>query len=491
MGSETTTKAGRLRGRQASGGPHVFLGVPYAQPPLGELRFRAPVPVTPWQGVREAAEYGPTAPQPEQDFTLIPEPVVRGDDFLNLNIYTPDLGSAGLPVLVWIHGGGFFSGCNRSPWYRGESFARDGVVLVSINYRLGAEGFLALEGAPPNRGVLDWMAALQWVQDNISAFGGDPSRVTIAGQSAGGAACATLLGARRARGLFSQAILMSGAAHMSVSPLAAQQTAAAFAGELGTEPTRTAFARIGVEDLVAVQQRQAGAGLAGGGPVGTARRIAANLLTLGPSPDGDLLAATPIEAIAAGAGADVPVLVGNTSQEFTMMAGLAGGEITEAILLEALAALGLTDEKARQYLSEGGRQPPAALFAQAITDRTFRVPAVRVAEARANAVADTCLYEFRWQAPGLGGLLGAGHCTDLPFVFDLLGAEGVAAVAGDEPPQELADVMHRAWVQFISTGAPGWSAYEKTRRATMLFGSACEVADDPAQSLRSIWDGVL
>src|SRR3954452_5464526 len=203
-------RAGRVQGTVHEGAS-VFLGIPYAQPPFNEQRFAAPAPPIPWDGVRPAAEFGPTAPQPDRQLTIIPEPVIPGDDCLNLNVFTPDVGGGGLPVIVWIHGGGFTAGCNNSPWYRGERFARDGVVVVSINYRLGAEGFLVVPEAPANRGVLDWLAALEWVQEEIEAFGGDPAKVTIGGQSAGGMACGTLLASPAGRGLFRAAICMSGA----------------------------------------------------------------------------------------------------------------------------------------------------------------------------------------------------------------------------------------------------------------------------------------
>ena len=179
--------------RSWAGDTAVFLGVPYAAPPVGRDRFGPPKRHPHWEGTRDAGAFGATAPQATQEFSLIPEPVVAGDDYLNLNVFTPDPGSAGLPVLVWIHGGGFFSGCSANPWYSGERFARDGVVLVSINYRLGPEGFLRLKDEGGNRAVLDWVAALEWIRDNVGAFGGDPANVTIAGQSAGATACETLI----------------------------------------------------------------------------------------------------------------------------------------------------------------------------------------------------------------------------------------------------------------------------------------------------------
>lgn len=182
---------------------------------------------------RDALRYGATSPQPDRGTTIIPEPVIAGDNELNLNVFTPDLGGARLPVLVWIHGGGFFGGGNASPWYRGSAFARDGVVLVSINYRLGAEGFLELPGAPTNRAVRDWVRALEWVQENIEGFGGDPGKVTIAGQSAGAAACATLLAVPAARGLFRHADIVGQALTDRTFRVPAQEMAAAKASAGG------------------------------------------------------------------------------------------------------------------------------------------------------------------------------------------------------------------------------------------------------------------
>ena len=244
------TAQGRLRG--ARDGPALrFLGIPFAESPAAAGRFAAPAAPGRWDGIRDALSYGATSPQPDRGVTLIPEPIIAGDNELNLNVFTPDLGPARLPVLVWIHGGGFFGGCNASPWYRGGPFARDGVVLVSINYRLGAEGFLEVPGAPANRAVRDWVRALEWVQENIAAFGGDPGRVTIAGQSAGGAACAALLGVPAARGLFRGAACMSGAQALMQTPEGVRAVAAQMAGHLGT------LTREALEELEAHSERRA------------------------------------------------------------------------------------------------------------------------------------------------------------------------------------------------------------------------------------------
>ena len=221
MAIEVKTGAGMVSSADPDDhvGVHSFLGVPYAASPTGADHLRAPRPPDSWDGVRRCDSYGATAPQPAQGFTIVPEPIIVGDNCLNVNVFTPDIGAAAaLPVLVWIHGGAFVNGCNASPWYHGRSFARDGAVVVAVNYRLGIEGFLPLQGAPTNRAVLDWLAALEWVQDNVAAFGGDPTNVTIGGQSAGAMACATLLAVPRAVGLFGRAILMSGAAnHFAIS----------------------------------------------------------------------------------------------------------------------------------------------------------------------------------------------------------------------------------------------------------------------------------
>src|SRR5215475_3524604 len=245
------TAQGRLRGVR-DGQALRFLGIPYARSPVTAGRFAAPVPHDRWDGTRDALTYGATSPQPDRGVTLIPEPIVTGDNELNLNVFTADLGAAGLPVLVWIHGGGFFGGGNASPWYHGGPFARDGVVLVSINYRLGAEGFLEVPGAPANRAVRDWVRALEWVRENIAAFGGDPDRVTIAGQSAGGGACAALLGVPAARGLFRGAACLSGGQALLQTAGGVRAVTAAMAGQLGVRALgRAALEQTPAETILA------------------------------------------------------------------------------------------------------------------------------------------------------------------------------------------------------------------------------------------------
>ena len=473
------TDAGRVRGLVDDGGV-AFLGVPFAAPPVGPHRLVGPAPVEPWSGVRDAREPGPTAVQPEQGFTLIPEPVVPGDDCLNLNVFSPDPGAGGLPVLVWIHGGGFVSGCNRSPWYRGSRFARDGVVVVAVNYRLGVEGFAAVEGAPPNRGVLDWLAALEWVQRNIAAFGGDPARVTVGGQSAGAAAAVTLLTMPRARGLLDRVIAMSGTAVLTRTYDLALDDTRRLAAELEVAPTRDGLAAVPAAQVMATERRLAAD--RAGGP--------ADVVTLAPLVDGDLIPEQPLDALAHGAGTDRALLLGTTSEEANPALALAADRIDDARLRRRLARMGLGDGAAESYrddLPDGAA--PWQVLAAAVTDQIFRMPTARTADARAGATAGTFAYEFRWRSPALGGV-GAAHGVDLPFAWDLLDADHVPAVLGEAPPGPLAERMHRHWVDFVTAADPGWPAYESGSRRVMALDEESDVVEDPLAARRSIWDGV-
>jgi para-nitrobenzyl esterase len=484
-----TTTSGKVSGVSARDAA-VFLGIPYAAAPVGDHRFGPPVPHPSWDGVRAATEYGATALQPHQDFTLIPEPIIGGDDPLNLNVFTPAPGAGSLPVLVWIHGGGFTSGCNASPWYRGLRFARDGVVMVSINYRLGIEGFVLVDDGPPNRGLLDMIAALEWVQQNVAGFGGDPARVTIGGQSAGGMACATLLAIPRARELFRAAILMSGAAppEACVTLDAAAVTSQRAADHLGVPRlTRAELATLSDARLLEVQAAL------GGGATGTpdaadlTRVLASGGLTFAPVVDGDLLTTTPLDAARAGAGSDIAVLVGATANEMNMAFEMAGADVDDDAVAAGLGEFGLAPEPARAYRAAHGDESPAGVLGQALTDKLFRVPATRYADARAGTAGPTYAYEFRWPSPEWGGLLGACHCLDIPFAFDNLDAEGVTPVAGAEAPQVLADAVHAAWVGFVTDTDPGWARYDD-RRPTMIFDTTSAVVDDPLELERALWE---
>jgi para-nitrobenzyl esterase len=483
-----TTTAGRVRGF-VDDGALSFLGVPFAAPPFGPNRLLAPAPPEPWDGARDALAYGPTSQQPDDEILGgIPEPSIAGEDILTVNVFTPStapLQSAGLPVLVWIHGGGFFAGSPASPWYRGTRFARDGIVVVTLGYRLGAEGFLELEGAPSNRAVLDWLAALRWVQDNIEAFGGNPDLVTIAGQSAGAVACTTLLGMPEARGLFRRVISMSGVA-MAVTPEQAAETARALTDPMGIEPTRDAVAALPFADFHAAQRALQHADDRASGGIGMTAPS-----RFSPLIDGDLVPAKPLKAIAQGIGGDIDVLAGTTRDEANFGVRRRQPNLDETQLLQTLERLGLPAEAYRQHHHS---VRPAEVLGRAVTDRMFRSRLQSLLETRAlgadAGAGRTFAYEFRWHPTreDMRANIGAAHCIDIPFAFDNLDAHEVAGLAGPHPPQTLADLMHAAWVSFVVSGDPGWPAHDLDKRQMMLFDVESGPADDPLRAERALWE---
>jgi para-nitrobenzyl esterase len=305
---------------QSGDGVASFKGLPYAPPPFGERRFAAPGHPPAWDGAREATSYGPTAPKPPYPAPIdriLPEPVIPGEECLNLNVWTPDPGAGGLPVLVWIHGGAFVNGSGAVSQYDGTAFARDGVACVTLNYRLGVDGFALIDGTVPNRGLLDQIAALEWVRDNIEAFGGDPARVTVAGESAGAMSIATLIAMPGAQGLFARAILQSGAGSHVLSPATARRVSTALAARLGVAPTAAGFAGVEIPRLTAEQaalSRQIGAE-----PLPAKwGEIATNAMAFEPVIDGEVLPARPLDAIRSGAGREagreMDLLIGTTAE---------------------------------------------------------------------------------------------------------------------------------------------------------------------------------
>ncbi|AOR30574.1 carboxylesterase [Streptomyces fodineus] len=490
------TRHGAVRGTTGPDGTACFKNIPYAAAPTGPLRFAPPRPPAAWDGIRDADAHGPTAPKapylPPMD-RLIPEVDIPGEDFLNLNVWTPDPAGR-LPVMVWLHGGAFSNGSGSVPGYDGTAFARDGVVLVTLNYRLGAHGFLYLgpeDTAPANLGLLDQIAALEWVRDTIASFGGDPDRVTVFGQSAGAMSIGALLAMPAAKGLFHRAVLQSGAAHHVLSPGSAARVGSRLAALLGVPPTRADLAAVAPQRLLAAQQRLRAEISARPDPA-LWGEAALNLMPFEPVVDGGTLPHPPIEAIADGTAADVEVLVGCTRDEFrlfTVPTGLAQ-LVTDDLLDSTAAAYGLPPQGVLAYRAAFPGATAGDLFAEIATDWFYRLPALRLAEARAGRGARAFVYEFAWQSPALGGGLGACHAADVPFVFDNLADPGFAALLGDTPPQHIADSMHAAWVAFATTGDPGWPAYREPERTVRLFGATPTLARAPREHLRALWDGV-
>ncbi|WP_322099357.1 carboxylesterase/lipase family protein [Goekera deserti] len=492
--TEVRTTAGRVRG-VVRGPATVFLGIPYAAPPFGDRRFAAPEPVEPWEGLRDCVEFGPTAlkpPYPAPIAALLPEPVVPGEEVLNLNVWTPDPGAAGLPVLVWVHGGAFANGSGAVPQYDGTAFARDGVVTVTINYRLGVDGFLYFgDGGPENRGLLDQVAALEWVRDNIAAFGGDPAQVTVAGESAGGMSVLSLMSMPRAAGLFSRAVAQSGSGHIALTPGTATAVADALAEQLGVPRTRAGLAGVPTAELVAAQAALARQIQSQPDPARWAE-LTLNTMAFEPTVDGDVLPGLPVHGLQQGAATDVDLLIGTNTDEmalFIVPPGLVD-LVDEGLLGMLSGGYGVAPEALQVYRDAQPSASPGQLLIAVGTDWMFRIPSLRVAEARAQAAGRTHVYEFAWPSPQFGGQIGACHALEIGFAFDTLGAEGGAPLAGDAPPQQLADVVHRAWVDFVTTGDPGWPVYDLDTRPVQVFGTPSAVVPDPHGDTRRVWEGL-
>ena len=489
-----TTRYGKVRGSVADG-VHSFKGIPYAAPPFGANRLRPPQPVESWSGVRDALTYGPKQPQapylPGSE-VFPPELAVPGEDCLNLNIWSPDLGSARLPVMVWIHGGAFELGTGATACYDGSHFARDGIVCVTINYRVGADGFLYLgeEEGNANRGLLDQIAALEWVQEHIAAFGGDPANVTVFGQSAGGKSIAALLSMPLAEGLFRRAIAESGAAHPMLSAASAQRVGAILAAKLGVPATREAIAAVPLDSMLQAQAEMRADLIAHPDPERWGAEVVVSKVLWHPVIDGDVLPASPLDRIAAGASSGIDLMVGSTTEEWRVFLLLGGAvdQATDEVLARTVAAYGFPVEAT---LSAYHAAYPGAnagdLLVALQSDWFFRIPVLHLADAHAKSSAATYMYEFAWRSPQLNGRLGAFHALEIPFVFDTLGY-GTEPLWGINPPQPLADAMHAAWVAFATRGDPGWPRYELARRATMRFDSASEVVDDPRSAVRALWE---
>jgi len=551
----------------------VFRGLPFARPPVGPLRFRPPEPPEPWSGVRDAARFGPSA---AQNGALV-GPLMSlgisrtGEDCLYLNVWTPAADRGRRPVLVWIHGGAFVLGSGSQMLYDGATLARRGdVVLVTVNYRLGALGFLRLRDrfgerlpASGNEGLLDQVAALEWVRDEIAAFGGDPGKVTIFGESAGAMSCATLLGMPRARGLFHRAILQSGAANYlwpratasriadqvltdlavaspedlhAAAPgrlLAAQRRlfmdlmlgehhvlgALSPAGQrvagavfLGLTLARRRFGGVtapvarGLLDLLRRRGRRRRAPTAP--EMAGLRALRTQGLPFQPVIDGDVIPRHPLAAIRDGAARGIPLLIGTNLDEARLFAPLdpEASTLDEAELLARCreAIPGGTDAARRAIAvyrdaraARGERVEPGDLWFAIESDRTMRYPAMRLAALQAAQQPETYAYLFTWPSPAMGGLFGACHALELPFLFGTLEHRLIRPFTGKGPAAHvLAGQIQDAWIAFARTGRPthagigDWPAYDAAHRRTMILDRQCRVESAPRDAERRFWESL-
>jgi para-nitrobenzyl esterase len=498
-----TVAQGRLRGVWRE--DHwSFSGIPYARAPIGALRWRPPLEAEGWSEIRDASTFGPIAPQsaavpgitsPSDPSSSEP----HSEDCLSLNVWTPELPDSagaeaghGRPVMVFIHGGGFTSGSGSVFLYRGGELVRNGdAVVVTINYRLGALGFLGHrdladpDGLVGNWGLQDQLAALRWVRDNIAAFGGDPASVTIFGESAGGFSVAALLGTPVARGLFRRAIVQSGGVHVHTVE-EAERSGERMAAVLGLAScSREALEAVPATEFVAAAEEMG------------KRRPDPGMIPLPflPVVDGVLLPENPLAAVAGGAAAGVDLLIGTNRDELTLF-GLGNPA------LMALDAEGVTrwvenavpDMAAPDVIgayrsareARGDSIEPNALWVAIGTDLVFRWPSLQLAGAQDAHGSRVFVYLFDWESPAFGGILGSCHALELPFVFGAVRLPVVQVFSGQGPAVEtLSAEMQRAWLSFASTGDPShegigaWRTWDPLERATMIFGARTRLESAP------------
>ena len=503
------TNTGKIRGT-IDQGVNVFKGVPYAAPPIGANRFKPPLAVSPWTGVRDALEYGPRAMQDDNAFNLPPalmkvfvgfEPLPMSEDCLVLNVWTPALGDGRKrPVMFWCHGGAFIAGSGSSPWYNGTNLARKGdTVIVTINHRLGAFGYLHLEdlagkefASAGSAGMLDIVAALGWVRDNIANFGGDPDNVTIFGESGGGAKVCVLMAMPAVHGLFHKAIVQSGPAVEMASREDASTTARQLLGELGLSAAQAGELRKLPAERIASAQ------------AAVLKKVSmmsfANRRRVGFNPvvDGTHLPRGPFAPTAPELSARVPLMIGTNKDEMTLFFGLAPwlDGMDEAAMRSRVAMFvgDRADAIVASYRSARPAAAPRDIVLAIATDQSMRIPSLVIADRKAAQQSGAVfVYMFTWETPVLEGRLKSPHALEIPFVFDTL---HTSKLAGDSPTRfALADKMSKAWLAFARSGAPNhagipaWPHYSPERRATMIFDDRCRIEDDPFRAERLAWSG--
>ena len=484
MSTTTSTRYGKLQAEEIAG-LSVFKGIPFAQPPVGGRRWLPPEKPASWNSTRDARNFAPIAPQnpvvlQALQAMRIEEP--QSEDCLYLNIWTPKTGPGNRPVMVWLHGGAFAIGSGSQALYDGSTLARRGdVVVITVNYRLGPLGFLRLNdvtnGKIPssgNEGLLDQIASLGWIRENVAEFGGDAGNITIFGESAGGMSVGCLMGMPSARGLFQRAIPQSGACHVGAPKELANKMAEGLLARLNVPasninalraftPAELLKASLGELDLEQGPAYQ-------------------------PVEDGKDLPNLPINSVAQGSATGVALLVGSTLEEWKLFAAMdpsvarfdrprLAARIGRRMPPELAEGLIATYERARS--TRGDLTTPSELFSAIETDRIFRIPAVRLAEVQSNrGTPSVYSYLFTHRSPAMGGILGSCHALELGFVFGTNHLPGMESFAGNTPEVErLATQIQDTWLAFARTGNPGCESigavpvYDETNRATIVFGT--------------------
>ncbi len=484
-----TTAAGAVAGRRAVRDPGVVVlrGIPYAAPPFGADRFRAPRPAAPWNGVRDCASFGAVAPQ-SAELPGAPVWSPGDEDVLSLNVWTPDGDGGRLPVLVWIHGGAYVFGSSAQPDFDGTFLAGHGVVVVTLNYRLGFEGFGHVptadgeEARPDNRGLLDQIAALRWVRDNIAAFGGDPGRVTVAGQSSGATSVACLMAMDAARGLFRRALAHS-AVNACATPESAARTTAEVAAAAGVPATYAGLASASPKALVEASDRVA---------EGYRRDPGSGHRHYDPAIYGPVagvagLPADPLTACAAGVSREVDLMVCHTAEEYWLLDAV--GSCAKVTTEQQLTAFAADHRLPRSLPADYRALMPGAsvneIYLAVYGDLMFGEYSSRLAESHARAGGRAYLARFVRRRDGHGAPVRAWHCADIPFAFGTLDDENVRFLVGGNPgaaDRELAGRMAQAWADFAATGDPGWQPIGS------VTGDAVRIWDTSPESGGSGWD---
>jgi para-nitrobenzyl esterase len=504
---DVETKSGKIRGI-ADNGINVFKGIPYAESPEGEGRFLAPSKLQPWTGIRDAFEFGNRAMQDDNAFGLNPALVKlfagrtlppMSENCLVLNVWTPAVNDGRKrPVMFWCHGGAFISGSGDSPWYDGTNLCRKGdVVVVTINHRLGALGYLYLGefgeefAASGNAGMLDIVAALQWVRDNIAAFGGDAGNVTIFGESGGGAKVSVLMAMPAAHGLFHKAIIQSGPAVEMASRDDAAETARQLLSELELSADKVSELRRIPAPRIA-QAQAAVLKKVSMMSFSNRRRVGFN-----PVIDGEHLPGGPFAPTAPAISANVPLMIGTNKDEMTLFFGFAPwlDGLDEAAMRKRVQMFvgDQPDRIIEHYRRARPNDSMRDLVLAIATDHAMRIPSLVLADRKVEQhAAPVFVYMFTWETPVLDGRLKSPHALEIPFVFDTVRTSGLT---GDSPTRfALADKMSRAWLAYARTGnpnhegIPNWPPYSTGQRPTMMFDDQCKIENDPYSAERKAWD---
>ncbi|MFX1346017.1 MAG: carboxylesterase/lipase family protein [Promethearchaeota archaeon] len=491
------TKSGKVQGYREKG-IEVYKGIPYAEPPIGDLRFLPPVAKEPWDGVLNATKFGPYSYQGyirilERLFNKL-EP--ESEDCLTLNIWTPAADGEKRPVMLWIHGGAFITGGGAWELYNGLALAKRGdVVVVTINYRLGALGFLYIPDITINAGLLDQVLALKWVHDNIESFGGDPDNITIFGESAGGYSVLTLPVMPQAKGLIRRVIAQSAP---SIEPDLSDKTTRGFMRKLKIKRGDIdALRKVPPERIIEAQTEFMGPEIT-------------NLMIFRPLIDGDTIPKHPLKAFRDGDLKNIDFMIGTNLDEvklFTFEDPSITGMVKslgENSIIAVLSTSGIDANKSREVIDiyKNAREKkfstePMDLLDAIATDGMFRIPTIRFLEAQSKYQPNTFTYMFTFQSPQFNGAFGCPHFQEIPFVFNTFDTPGIPEFVGRDPDIEnLSEKVMDAWIAFAHTGNPNhdglpeWSSYDNKKRPTMILGKECKIENAPFDKEREAWEGV-